>query len=136
MYFPYIMLINTALKNYIENLKPSEAYNFLKRNYTSDRFMLESDEAIRPLSKHEIALLNDDYYTIGDLNKWLKWVNKNIILELGSQTQQTIFVRLRIAVNMLDKLHLVKDDRISIMIMLTANVRAELGKIVAEDLPF
>ena len=134
MYFPYTMLIRTALTT--TGLKPSEAYNFLKRNFTQDRFMLESDEVIKPLSKHEVALLNDDYYTIQDLNRWLKWVNKNIILELGSQTQQTIFVRLRIAVNMLDKLHLVKNDRISIMIMLTANVRAELGKIATEDLPF
>ena len=134
MYFPYTMLIETALTT--TGLKLSEAYNFLKRNFAQDRFMLESDEVIKPLSKHEIALLNDDYYTIQDLNKWLKWVNKNIILELGSQTQQTIFVRLRIAVNMLDKLHLVKNDRISIMTMLTANVRAELGKIATEDLPF
>lgn len=129
------MLIRTGLTTTLPT-KPSEAYNYLKRNWSIDRFMLESDEVIRPLSKHELALRNDDYYTLPELNKWLKWVNKNIVLELGSKQYKTINVRLRIAVNMLDKLHLSKDDLISIMLMLVANVRVEMGNIWSEDLPF
>jgi len=129
------MLIRTSL-NCVNSMKPSEAYNYLKRNWRTDRFMLESDEVIKPLSLHVLGIKNNSYYTVPEVRNWLKWVNKNIILELGSQNYKTIDVRLRIAVCMLDKLHLSISDRLSILSILTANVRTEISKIAVEDLPF
>lgn len=129
------MLIRTSI-SCVRSMKPSEAYNFLKRVYTQDRFMLDSDEVIKPLALHTLAIQNDQYYTRPQLTKWLNWVNKNIVLELGGQTYKTIDVRLRIAISMLDKIPLRHIDRLSVFCMLTENVQNEMNKIAIEDLPF
>ena len=130
------MLIKNSLLCNVPCMKPSVAYNYLKKCYTQDRFMLNSDEVLNPLNLHEISLRNDSYYTRPALIKWLNWVNKNIILELGCQTYKTIDVRLRIAANMLDKVPLCKNDRLDIMVFVTTNVRVEMSNISTEDLPF
>lgn len=77
------------------------------------------------------------------LRNWINWVNKNIILQLWCDEEQTTLVKLRIATGMLNKIN--EDERticispiekIQIHSNLTNNVLKEIKNIQLDDLPF
>lgn len=77
------------------------------------------------------------------LRNWIKWVNKNIILQLWCDEERTTLVKLRIATGMLNKIN--EDERtiyispiekIQIHSNLTNNVLKEVKNIQLDDLPF
>lgn len=77
------------------------------------------------------------------LRNWIQWVNKNIVLQLWCDTEDTTNVKLRIATGMLNKLN--EDERyicvdpvekIQIHSNLVNNIREEIIKIQLDELPF
>lgn len=81
--------------------------------------------------------------TNSSLRNWIKWVNKNIILQLWCDEERTTLVKLRIATGMLNKIN--EDERtiyispiekIQIHSNLTNNVLKEIKNIQLNDLPF
>lgn len=77
------------------------------------------------------------------LRNWINWVNKNIVLQLWRDEEQTTLVKLRIATGMLNKIN--EDERticispiekIQIHSNLTNNVLKEIKNIQLDDLPF
>ena len=75
-----------------------------------------------------------------DLQDFVRWFNKKIILILDYATYETIGVRLRIATGMLNKL--VYEGKLSVKLNMkihdnfVATVSSESSKIRQEDLPF
>lgn len=77
------------------------------------------------------------------LRNWINWVNRNIVLQLWRDEEQTTLVKLRIATGMLNKIN--EDERticispiekIQIHSNLTNNVLKEIKNIQLDDLPF
>lgn len=77
------------------------------------------------------------------LRNWINWINKNIVLQLWRDEEQTTLVKLRIATGMLNKIN--EDERticispiekIQIHSNLTSNVLKEIKNIQLDDLPF
>lgn len=77
------------------------------------------------------------------LRNWIQWVNKNIVLQLWCDTEDTTNVKLRIATGMLNKLN--EDERyicidpiekIQIHSNLVKNIKEEVIKIQLDELPF
>lgn len=72
-----------------------------------------------------------------DLRNWIKWVNTNIVLNLGKDWETTTRIKLRIAASMLNKVNSLSDlESVQIFTNLKDNVNRELYQIVEEELPF
>lgn len=72
-----------------------------------------------------------------ELRRWLKWVNYNIVVQLGNDTQWTVGVKLRIATGMLNRIESLTDlEKIQVHSNLTRNVWKEFFNIQTDLLPF
>lgn len=138
MYFPHMLLdspLLTIYKRCNNKSKPSELYNFLNETFEQDHTVLEQDLVLYPIKKQDL-LLNSEYKFNKQLRNWLHWVNLNIILKLGIDTYITTDVKVRIAINMVDKFCTSKDNKLLIITNLQANLAKERSEIRVEDLPF
>lgn len=124
------MLSTSPLLQYVKNESHKEQYKFLERNYDSDRYGISlCSLCIQPIEVNCI--------TNNEVRKWLEWVNKNIVLHLGSDFHMTTMVKLRIATGMLNKLEsLTSLEKIKIHDNLTLNIHREINVVLTEDLPF
>lgn len=125
------MLIKSNLLRLVKDRSSCEQYEFLSKVYEQDRYCLLCTDCIGPL---EISRLQA--YKMRD---WLKWVNVNIILQLGDATmsEKRLGVLMRIAVNMLDKvLQIDNITRLEMFSNLRLNTWEEYYRIRSEGLPF
>ena len=126
------MLISSPLLRYVDKEFPSKRYEFLSRVYHRDVYCVLCTDCISPFKFSDCKVHNP-------LRNWLRWVNVNIILQLGDITmsEKRLGTLLRIATCMLDKVPQIDDiDRIEIHYNLTHNVWAEYRNIQCEGLPF
>lgn len=126
------MIIKSPLLRLVKDELPSKQYNFLASVYTQDAYCTLCTDCISPSKFSNCNVHNP-------LRNWLKWVNVNIILQLGDATmsRKRLGTLLRIAACMLDKVPQVDNiDRIEIHCNLTHNVWAEYRNIQCEGLPF
>lgn len=130
------MLIKSPLNRYTQDNLPSEQYKWLKNTWHLDRFCItipEFLENVDTIPEHIASLLRIDK----DCQTWVKWVNLNIILNLGDNDYMTTNVLLRIATGMLFNLkQLTQSEKQFIHCVFTANVQHEMGVIMIESLPF
>lgn len=76
-------------------------------------------------------------FSHGEYRNWLKWVNKNICLNLYKDTLTTISVKIRIATGLLNSIKELKDNEKRIIHdNLIQNIYAEYWKIIEDELPF
>lgn len=123
------MIIQTSLGRYVSDKKVKEQYPWIKKNISQDHFAIETSIAcINPIQEYHISK---------EWRNFLAFVNKYIILELGTASTKTIEVRLRIAVNLLDKVDCIEDwKKPMIHATLVNNVWHEIYLMDFEDLPF
>lgn len=77
------------------------------------------------------------HFSHGEYHNWLKWVNKNICLNLYKDTLTTISVKIRIATGLLNSIKELKDDEKRIIHdNLIQNIYAEYWRIIEDELPF
>lgn len=125
-------IVTKLLTDYDEDIKLSEQYEFCRKVQDQYRMFIEqSTTCIKPLDKK----IQQKFF-FGEYSKWLKWVNKNIILKLGIDKIESTRVKLRIATSMLEKLDLEKDILICVLDNLVRNVNSESYILSTEDLPF
>lgn len=125
------MLIQSVLLKHVQGLSSIEKYKFLARVYNQDQYCLLCTSFLSPLNISRLQA-----YRMRD---WLKWVNVNIILQLGDTTmsEERLGVLMRIAVCMLDKVPQIDDiTRLEMFSNLRLNVRHEYYSIRLEGLPF
>ena len=93
------MLIPTILDRFKNTKRLQDHYDFARIVWTQYRFEYVewNSLAISPFSKLKCL-------TNGELRNWLQWVNRNIVLNMGLDSHDTIMVKLRIATCMLNKL--------------------------------
>lgn len=65
-----------------------------------------------------------------------QWIFRNILCELGRASYLTIGVLLRIATSKLNKLDLIKEEKLLIHTNMTRNIWNEFYRIENEELPF
>lgn len=125
------MLFNGPFNRYLNQDLLKNRYNELRLIWESFRYDIEqSSICIAPFSK-EKALINSQ------LRCWLYWVNRNIILNLGLDSEITTRVKLRIAASMLNKVDSLTDiENVQIFTNLKNNVNHELYILTNEELPF
>ena len=126
------MLISSPLLRLVEDAQPSDKYRFLSAVYLQDAYCTLCTDCIGPSKFSNCNVHNP-------LRDWLKWVNVNIILQLGDITmsEKRLGTLLRIATSMLNKVSSVDDIvKIEIHYNLTHNVWAEYRNIQCEGLPF
>ena len=118
--------------------KPSEIYDQLRIAYNQGSIGVENTtRMIAPISDDE-----DNYDIIyevwsnKELQDWLRWVNKNITLQLGIANYKTLGVLLRNATSRLDKMDLPFRTGLKIHYYLCNNTWNEHHNLVNQDLPF
>lgn len=118
--------------------KPSEIYDQLRIAYNQGSIGVENTtRMIAPISDDE-----DNYDIIyevwanEELQEWLRWVNKNITLQLGVANYKTLGVLLRNATSRLDKMDLPFRIGCKIHYYLCNNTWNEHHNLVNQDLPF
>ena len=120
-----------------EFLKPSEVHDQLRIAYNQGAKGILNNVRIISVGNDD-----DDYdiicesFSNPEFRKWINWVNKKITLEMGKEDYRTIDVRLRIAVNMFNKLSLPKKISYKVYFNLIDNIKWEMSAINTEDLPF
>lgn len=124
-----------------EETKPSEIYNQLRIAYNQGvEGILESTRLVTSGREDEDYKIINAVWSNKELHNIIRWINRKITLIMGIADYRTIDVRMRIAVNMMDKLVLSGniDKRLNLIMFgnLISNVRQELGLINTEDLPF
>ena len=124
------MLFDGPFIRYLGQDTLREQYNTLRKiawAYGYDIY--NSSVCISPFSRQRS--LNTD------LRKWLIWVNRNIILNLGLDSESTTRVKLRIATSMLNKVDDLSDiENVQIFTNLKDNINKEVDDIVLSELPF
>lgn len=70
------------------------------------------------------------------LNDWLHYVNRVITFKFGELSAETLYVRVRIATNMLDKVEIPANVKWKICYNLRENVWNETRLLTDESLPF
>jgi len=125
------MLFNGPFNRYLNQDLLKDRYNELRLIWELFRYDIErSSICIMPFNK-EKALINPQ------LNHWLYWVNKNIILNLGLDSEITTRVKLRIAASMLNKVDSLTDiENVQIFTNLKNNINNEIYIMINEELPF
>lgn len=126
-----VMLFNGPFNRYLNQDLLNDKYNELRRIWELYRYDIEhSSICITPFNK-EKALTNSQ------LCNWLYWVNRNIILNLGLDSEITTRVKLRIAASMLNKVDSLTDiENVQIFTNLKNNVNHELITLIYDELPF
>lgn len=126
-----VMLFNGPFNRYLNQDLLNDKYNELRRIWELYRYDIEhSSICIAPFNK-EKALTNSQ------LCNWLYWVNRNIILNLGLDSEITTRVKLRIAASMLNKVDSLTDiENVQIFTNLKNNVNHELITLIYDELPF
>lgn len=124
-----------------EETKPSEVYNQLRIAYNQGvEGILESTRLVTSGREDEDYKIINAVWSNKELHNIIRWINRKITLIMGIADYRTIDVRMRIAVNMMDKLVSSGDidKRLNLIMFgnLISNVRQELGMINTEDLPF
>lgn len=125
------MLIRSTLLRLVSGSASIEKYEFLSKTYQQDSYLLLCTDCLYP---SKISTLQA--YKMRD---WLKWVNVNIILQLGdaSMSETRLGVLMRHACSMLDKVSCVDDiTRLCMFCNLRHNVWEEYYNIRSEGLPF
>lgn len=127
------MLIPPVLDRYENTLRLQDHYEWARRVWTLYRFeyVEYNKRCIEPFA---CCLICGNWK---DLREWLHWVNRNIVLNLGLDSKETIAVKLRIATGMLNKIKTLDSvQKIQIHSNLTRNIWYESYIIETEDLPF
>lgn len=124
-----------------EETKPSEVYNQLRIAYNQGvEGILESTRLVTSGREDEDYKIINAVWSNKELHNIIRWINQKITLIMGIADYRTIDVRMRIAINMMDKLVSSGDidKRLNLIMFgnLISNVRQELGLINTEDLPF
>ena len=125
-----------------EETKSSEIYNQLRIAYNQGLVgILESHRLVTLQEfEDEIYWIIEEIWSNKNLHDIIIWINKKITLAIGIVDYRTIDVRLRIAINMINKLELSESisHELGLIISnnLITNVRKELSLINTEDLPF
>lgn len=124
------MLFDGPFIRYLNQDTLRERYNMLRKIEWAYRYdIYNSSACISPFSRQRC--LNTA------LRKWLNWVNRNIILNLGLDSEFTTLVKLRIATSMLNKVDDLTDiENVQIFTNLKDNLHRELNEIVLSELPF
>ena len=123
------MLIHSSLLRLVKNEGIGKQYNYLLRNLSQDRFML-NDTSVFGTKR---------YYAGRDVQKFIHWVNQKIVLRIGQyeyESIKTYDVLLRIATGMLNKLDLSKEEKIEMHDNMVKNVHRELNNVMFQSLPF
>lgn len=136
---PYV---ESGLLPEVDQSKPSEIYAQLRIAYNQGSVgVLNTTRMVAPFANDE-----DDYDIIDaiwnskELQRWLRWVNTNITLELGIKNYIRFGVCIRILTSWLNKI--VESGEVSASIAarmhdhLCNNTWNENNLIVNEDLPF
>lgn len=126
-----VMLFNGPFNRYLDQDLLKNKYNELRMIWEAYRYDIENSSiCISPFDK-EKAILNSQ------LRNWLCWVNINIILNLGLDSEITTRVKLRIAASMLNKVDSLTDiENVQIFTNLKDNVNKEICNLIDEELPF
>lgn len=124
------MLFDGPFMRYLGQDTLREQYNTLRKIAWAYRYYIyDSSVCISPFSRQRC--LNKP------LREWLNWVNRNIILNLGLDSESTTRVKLRIATSMLNKVDDLSDiENVQIFTNLKDNINKELDDIVLNELPF
>ena len=121
----------------VDQSKPSEIYAQLRIAYNQGSVgVANTTRMIAPFTDSEDDDVIHELWRNKEFQQWLQWVNKNLTLQIGNASYQTLGVRLRIAVNMLDKLDLPWKVGMKVHYYLCQNTWNEHRLIVNEELPF
>lgn len=128
------MLIPPILNRYEDTLRLQDHYDFARKVWSQFRweYIDFNQRVIQPFNHHVWACQEWK-----ELYRWISWVNRNIVLNLGLDSYETVGVKLRIATSMLNKIKTLDNiTKIEIHSNLTRNVWNEQRIIEVEDLPF
>ena len=121
-----------------EDPKPSEIYDWLRIAYNQGSIgIANTTRLIAPITEDEDNYdIIEEVWRNEDLQKWLRWVNKNITLQIGLVSYQTLGVLVRIATSNLNKIEIPQRISLKIHYYLCNNTMNEHRMIVNQDLPF
>lgn len=128
------MLIPPILDRYQNTLRLQDHYDFARKVWSqfNREYIGSNQRVIQPFNHHVW-----ECQEWKELHRWLVWVNRNIVLNLGLDSYETVGVKLRIATSMLNKIKTLDNiTKIEIHLNLTRNVWNEQRIIEVEDLPF
>jgi hypothetical protein len=121
----------------VDQSKPSEIYAQLRIAYNQGSVgVLNTTRMIAPFTDSEDDDVLYELWRNKEFQEWLQWVNKNITFKIGEASYQTLGVKLRIAVNKLDKLDLPWKVGMKVHYYLCQNTWNEQRLVINEDLPF
>ena len=118
--------------------KSSEIYNQMRIAYNQGvEGIIDTTRMIAPISDDEDNYdIIDEIWSNKELQDWLRWVNKNITLQLGVANYKTLGVLLRNATSRLDKMDLPFRIGCKIHYYLCNNTWNEHHNLINQDLPF
>lgn len=118
--------------------KSSEIYNQMRIAYNQGvEGIIDTTRMIAPISDDEDNYdVIDEVWSNKELQDWLRWVNKNITLQLGVANYKTLGVLLRNATSRLDKMDLPFRIGCKIHYYLCNNTWNEHHNLINQDLPF
>jgi len=121
-----------------EDPKPSEIYDWLRIAYNQGSIgIANTTRLIAPIAEDEDNYdIIEEVWRNEDLQEWLRWVNKNITLQIGLASYQTLGVLVRIATSKLNKIEIPQRISSKIHYYLCNNMMNEHRMIVNQDLPF
>ena len=121
-----------------EDPKPSEIYDWLRIAYNQGSIgIANTTRLIAPIAEDEDNYdIIEEVWRNEDLQEWLRWVNKNITLQIGLASYQTLGVLVRIATSKLNKIEIPQRIGLKIHYYLCNNMMNEHRMIVNQDLPF
>lgn len=127
------MLIPPILDRYCSSYRLQDHYEFARKVWTLYRhdYIEWNIRVITPFAHH---ILCQEWH---DLQKWLSWVNRNIVIQLGLDARETTLVKMRIATGMLNNIKTIDEiHKIEIHSNFVRNLHYEMNIINTEDLPF
>lgn len=121
-----------------DNPKTSEIYEQLRIAYNQGSVgVLNTTRMIAPITDDEDNYdIIEEVWRNKDLQSWVRWVNRNITLQIGLISYVTLGVCLRIAVGMLNKIDMPVKISSKIHYYLCNNARNEHLLYLNEELPF
>jgi len=121
----------------VDQSKPREIYAQLRIAYNQGSVgVANTTRMIAPFTDSEDDDVIHELWRNKEFQQWLQWVNKKLTLQIGKVSYQTLGVRLRIAINMLDKLDLPWRVAMKVHYYLCNNTWNEHSLVINEDLPF
>lgn len=125
------MLVTGPFLTYLNQDTLKEKYNILRKIEWAYKYDIYNSSAIISPFPKQICITNKE------LQIWLNWVNRNIVLRLGLDYELTIRVKIRIASGMLSKIKsLTQIDKLQIFANLIENINTDFEIMATEDLPF